>query len=61
MRYIHSEEFQAEGMTACPGGKYYSSIQLQADYRFLNCDSATLDYKDLIGKGDYLIALMWEL
>lgn len=52
MRYVHYEEFQAEGMASCPGGKYFQDTEISAEYRNVDCTDAAQGYKHLQGKED---------
>jgi len=48
-------------MASCPGGKYFQSSIISSDYRNVDCSGASEGYKDLAGKSDQLLSLMWEL
>jgi len=52
MRYVHFDEFNDDGMSSCPGGKYFQTINLESDYRFVNCTDAVKDFPELASKKD---------
>ena len=56
MRYVHFDEFNDDGMSSCPGGKYFQTINLESDYRFVNCTDAVKDFPELASKKDQLVS-----
>ena len=60
MRYVHYDEFNDDGMSSCPGGKYFQTIQLDSDYRNVDCTAAVEAFPELLVKKDLLVSQLWE-
>ena len=50
LRYVHYKEFKDDGMSSCPGGKYFEQTEIKNDYRQVDCQSAVKDYPNLQDK-----------